>query len=600
MNFSRRVSDATHRVFGDSPIAQAVDEACQKYEHDLQNIQAGRGINALLIAIVGAKGQGKTWVARQFVQDEKVQGFLRSGDLIDDATTRLVWVGPVAPESLDAASEIYHPCPVAKMVHMGQPYVLLDTPGLTDADQRAARLAEEALSLAPVKLLVVAREQIRAAANMSIAHQVDGSVCIPVITSVEPEEMPQTPLAQSANERALAALQDDLRGLRDQLSLMAPRVVLGKEVLIADFEITGDETAASQQFLGNVLDRMNELGLTELTLASTREHRVLAANQRLRREVARLIGNELPQLASAVEQLNRETELVPERVLASLLGSESVLETGIRMRLRARLVSDTSLLWFPYRTVMSTLNLTQGSWDRVMLALAGSVPSLFGALASWARNARLSREFSAEIHEGIRKRTQEQVQERLRPLCNQFHQTVMKLRPRSERAREEVESAGMRLAGVEELQSRSQQMFDAAIDRNATKSWLVQIYAFLGVIIFWVLMAGPIVLIYEEYLVASVQVLTGQESHLEAFPHPTPGLLLTSLFLSTLPLAIYCMLVLTWSLSRARIRKVAMEIVTEHDQTIAQLKSSNVIRLDFEDPLLAQAEFLLNLREHES
>ena len=45
---------------------------------------------------------------------------------------------------------------------------------------------------------------------------------------------------------------------------------------------------------------------------------------------------------------------------------------------------------------MSTLNLTQGAWDRVMLALAGSIPSLFGALASWAKNARQSRDFNTE------------------------------------------------------------------------------------------------------------------------------------------------------------------------------------------------------------
>ncbi len=586
---ARRIVDATQTVFGDSPLTLAVDKVCQQYERDLQNIQSGRGIGALLIAIVGAKGQGKTWVARQFVRDTKVQNLLRSGDLTDDATTRLVWIGPVAPDELDPASEIYYPCQPSDLVEIGQPYVILDTPGLTDANHRAAKLAQAALSLAPIKLLVVARDQLRAVANMTIAHQIDGSVCVPVISSVEPEEMP--------GSEQHAPLQDDLRALRDQLGLLAPRSILTGEVLVPDFEISGDESASSRVFLGAILDRLNDLGLTELALGSARDQRIASAGQRLRADVAQLIGDELPQLASAVAQLNRETEQLPERVLASLLGSESVLETGVRMRLRARLVSDTSLLWFPYRTVMGTLNLTQGAWDRVMLALAGSVPSLFGALASWARNAKQNRDFSTEIQDGIRTRTQQQVEERLRPLCDQFHRTVLKLRPRSERSREEMQSTGMRLSGIEELQTRSQRIFDTTIDKHCTGGWMVQLYALVGVVLFWMFMAGPIVLIYREYFMASVDVLLGRETQLENFPHPTPGLLITSLILSTLPLAIYCMIILTWSLSRRRVRKVTRQIVAEHDATIAQLREANVIRLDFEDQLLAQTEYLLNLSQ---
>lgn len=586
--FARRVLEATRAVFGESPILQAVENVCQTYEHEIENISATRGIDALLIAVVGAKGQGKTWVTRQLVRNRQVQQQLRSGDLVDDATTHLVWIGPVAPEGLDPAEEIYHPCQSSEMVSVGQPYVVLDTPGLTDANQTAVQIAHEALSLAPVKLLVVARDQLRAAANMALAKQIDGAVCIPVISSVEPEEMPGAPEA--------ATFEDDLRSFRDELALLAPRATLVPEVLVPDFEITGDESAASQVFVGSLLDRLNCLPLTDSELSSTRERRLLAAGQRLRTRVAELIASELPQLASAVEQLNRETEQIPERVLASLLGSETVLETGVRMRLRARLVADTSLLWFPYRTVMSTLNLTQGAWDRVMLAMAGSVPSLFGALSSMARNVRQSQEFNSSMQEGIRQRTQEQVQERLRPLCHQFHRTLMKMRPRSQRSREASDAAGMQLLGIEELQTRSQHIFDSAIERHATRFWLTQGYALLGVVLFWGFMAGPIVLIYREYFSASVGVFTGQESHLESFPHPTPGLMFTSLVLSMLPLAIYCMVILTWSLSRRRVRHVSKQIVSEHDRAIEALKEEQIIRLEFEDEMLAQAEFLLNLQ----
>ena len=273
--FASRIAEATLAVFGDSGLTRSVSDACTRYENDLENIQTGRGINALLIAIVGAKGQGKTWTARQFVRDSKIQTLLRSGDLIDDATTRLVWIGPVAPDGLDPASEIYHPCQVSELAQIGQPYVVLDTPGLTDANQRAATLAEEALSLAPIKILVVARDQLRAAANMEIAKQIDGSICVLVVSSVEPDEMP--------GNKDASGLAEDLRTLRDQLVLMAPKTQLQREILVPDFEITGDEKASSQVFLGQFLDQISELGLTELALESARDHRVSAAGRSRRR-----------------------------------------------------------------------------------------------------------------------------------------------------------------------------------------------------------------------------------------------------------------------------------------------------------------------------
>ncbi len=586
--FAQRIADATQAVFGETPLTMAVLDACQHYAHDLVNIQAGRGINALLIAIVGAKGQGKTWAARQFVRDERLRALLPSGDLNADATTRLVWIGPLAPDGLDPNCEIYHPCQVTQLAKIGQPYVLLDTPGLTDADHRAAKLAEQALSLAPLKILLIARDQLRAAANLTIARQIDGSVCVPVISSVEPEEM-------SAGQ-ATSVLADDLRTLRGQLELMAPRSQIMSEVLVPDFEITGDEAAASQAFLSGILDRMNQLGITDQKLGTAQEQRTKAATERLKGEVSKLIGDELPQLSEAVDQLHRETQQLPERVLETLLGSQSVLVTGVRMRLRARLVSDTSLLWFPYRTLMSTLNLTQGAWDRVVLAMSGSVPSLFGALASWAKNVKVNREFNSEVTDGIRRRTQQQVEERLRPLCEQFHRTVLKLRPRSQRETREPNSTGMQLTGIEELQTRSQQIFDSAIETHATRWTLVQLWGVLGVVLFWMFMAGPIVLIYREYFMASWDVLSGRETtHLEDFPHPTPSLMFTSLVISLLPLAVYCMVVLTFSLSGRKVNRVAREIIDEHQQEIAKLKSQHIIRLEFDDELLHQAKFLLTL-----
>lgn len=585
--FSSRVAEATSGVFGDTPLARMVLAACQRHDAELRNIIEGRGINVLMLAIVGAKGQGKTWAARQLVRNESVKRELRSGDLVDDATTRLVWIGPVPPDSIDAANEVYLPCPRAEMIEIGQPFVLLDTPGLTDVNSGAARIAADALSLAPVKFLVVSRDQMRSASNLAIAQRIDGSICIPVITSVEPEE-----LGDGAGAKQL---REDLRAFRDQLQLRAPKVVLTGEICLPDFEITGNEEASQQAFVAQALDRLAQLQLDQLSLVSSRDARLASSQRRLRAEVTKLIGEELPQLAAAVERLNHESERLPDRVIGSLLGSEGILETGVRMRLRTRLVTDTLLIWFPYRTLMSTLNLTQGAWDRVVLALAGSVPSLFGALTSWARNARQSREFSLDIQEGIRERTRRQVEDRLKPLCEQFHRAVLRLHPRTGKLAESIPSSAMNLSGIEELQNRSREIFEQSIERNVTRRWIAQLLGLIGCIVFWSFFAGPVVSIYRQYIAASYLALTVLDTELVVFPHPSPSLLVTSIVLSLLPLLIYCMLVLTAALSRRKVQRVVAEIQKEHEAAIRGLKESGVIHLEFEDRMLQQAEFLLNL-----
>jgi hypothetical protein len=586
--FARQIMEATRAVFGDAPLTVAVEETCRQYGRDVQNIQAGRGIDALLLAIVGAKGQGKTWAAKQFLRQSRIADQMHSGDLREDATTKLVWIGPVPPEGLDSSSEIYLSCPEEHMARIGVRYVLLDTPGLTDADHRAARLAQQALPLAPIKLLVIARDQLRSSANMTIARQIDGAICIPVISSVEPESMPGGAEA--------VTLESDLRSLRRQLEALAPRSQILPELLVPDFEISGDEAAAASVFLAGVLDRINDLGITDVQLGNTRELRIKAANERLQAEVARLIDDSLPRLAAAVNQLHRETKLLPQRVLDSLLGSESLLMTGVRMRLRARLINDTPLIWFPYRTLMSTLNLTQGAWDRVLLAMAGSVPSLFGALSAWNRNSRQNREIASELRDGIRLRTQQQVEEQLQPLCDRFHRELVKLHPRHQRMLDDPDAPSVRLSGMEEMQSRSQRIFDSFIDEHATPSWLVHALAMLGTLLFWSFMAGPIVLIYREYLRGSYSVFSGQaEFHFEDFPHPSPSLILTSLVLSLLPLLIYCMFVLTFALSRKKVGRVAQQIMAGHEQAMNELQEQQVIRLEFQDPLLKQAEILLQV-----
>ncbi|HBE71458.1 MAG TPA: hypothetical protein DDW52_25205, partial [Planctomycetaceae bacterium] len=443
-----------------------------------------------------------------------------------------------------------------------------------------------------IKLLVIARDQIRAASNLEIARQIDGSVVIPVVTSVEPSEFSSEHGGDSSS--TALTFQEDIAALQLQLEIAAPSAQFLPPVFVTDFEITDDEAQSGAACRQEILDRLSELSLGEYEIQNVLQKQTQAAAVRLRTRVAKTIAAEAPQLRHAVAKLNSETQRLPTRVLDSLLGSEDVLQAGVRMQLRSRLVSDTSLMWFPYRTVLATLNLTQGVWDRVMLAMGGSLPSLFGALTGAAKNFRSGRDFTAQLEDGIRNRAQQQVESRLQPLCDAFHRQVNQLGGSVARG---VMPSQVELLGIDELQTRSHEIFDDSMRRNAVSRWQVSLLAIVGCLLFWALMAAPIVVIYRDYLQAAYQVAQGSRVTLTEFPKPESGMLLSSVLLSALPLVIYCMLVLTFVHSRSKTGRVSQQLIDQHVAAIEELRQSGVIRLQFDDPILEAANFLVNL-EH--
>ena len=583
----QRIRHATQSLLGQQHLTHQISEWCDQYQLQCDSIVSSRGVSLTSIAVVGAKGQGKTWIARQMILDRRVAQTLPSGVLSSEATTHVHWVGPIVPESLDATRELYHPCRSEAMLDLGRPYMLLDTPGITDDDLQAAKTAKEAMALSPIKLLVVRRDQLRGAIMSQLANFTEGAICIPVITCV-----PLNDLASSVSKQCWSeSLQRDLDTFCEAMLSSAPKTKFLESILVPDFEADGDETKIGLAFARDLQFRLRNESLDDI--AATRANRLSAATDRLRHRIGQMLDSQLPQLSAAVRRLHSEADALPAQAIEAVLGSRVVLQSAVRGRLRAQMIADTGMIWFPYRTVLTVLGLTHGAWDRLLLSLSGSVPSIFGTFAAWARNIQQSRKINWEMHEGIRDRLNRQIQDRLEPVQSQFHRTVTRMHGSGQETKTTSASPQIRLSGVEELQSRARIAFEWSVDRHQMPWVTLQFFALTGTIIFWVLMAGPIVSIYRQYLSACYETLSGAVSSVEQFPHPSPALLLTSVLLSLIPLLIYAMVVLSWSQRRSKINQIADITYTEEVKLVEELKRSGVIALHYDDPLLEHAEFLI-------
>ncbi|MCU0712984.1 MAG: hypothetical protein MUC43_13065 [Pirellula sp.] len=594
---ANRIEQSSLSLIGRGPICDQINELCVQFRTQCESIVNSRGTDLPSLAIVGAKGQGKTWVARQFIKNASVAALLPSGVLSNEATTKMYWIGPHVPEGLDNQKEIYIPCQSESMIPLRQPYMLLDTPGITDDDRDAARIAKEAMSLSPVKLLVVRRDQLRGAILGSLALFTEGAICIPVVNCVPRLEVNEWNTESDCVPTE--SLAKDLETFKSSLQRLAPETRFLPPILVEDWEATGDEGRASRRLQSLIYSRLASESLE--SLAATRTNRLAAAEQRLKTKVAAVLHSQIPTLAQAMRRLQSEAESVPGQALEAVLGSPTILQAAIRSRMRAHFVTETGLIWFPYRTVVSVLGVTSGAWDRLLLSFAGSVPSIFGTFLAWAKNMRATSDANRELNEGIRQRIEQQLHDRLEPVQAAFYRSVSRIGGDRGLAKDHPEPSRLRLTGIEELQTQARTTFEWCVDRAQPSRWNLQLAGLVGCIIFWGMLLGPVLAVYKHYLLASVEAVTlkSDNSSLESF-HLNPSLLFASLLLSLFPLLIYSMIVFSIFQRSAKVKRIAQHVVAEEHKLLESLKQSGVIRLYFDDPILDHAEFLVGLTSHDA
>ena len=589
-DFLIRVRRSAANVLGDSLTGQEVAELCDQHQAARELLLEDRGRGLLVVAAVGPSGQGKSWLVDQMTGCGSKAADLSRKESVP--AENLTWFGPNPPADFDPVREEYRHCKAGDMESIGTPYLMLDAPGSTDDRPAVSKLASRALSLASVLLVVIRADQLRSQAVGVLAEATEGTIVVPVINGIR--------------ERSSDAT-SDIEVLITRIRDLAPKSVITGPVLIDDFELVEE----SEESVGNKA-AMAVASAIESQLGAAwegdrrRATRLALLDRRFRNSLHSVIGDQLPGLTSAVHRLKAEATRIPIEIAESLVGRGGPLQAAIRSRLRLIFLTETAAFWFPYRSLLGVLNLTHGAWDRMLISLSGSLPSLVGAMWASAKGRQADVSAISEVREGLQRHSEVAVSERLGPLADRFREELSELRKENGLANDSTEnvahSHGATLSGIKTLQSESQRIFDTEVERVSMNRLLSTALAILGTFTFWALIAGPIVALYREYLVVSISVFSPGtirsatlpvDGALANFPTPSTSMLFASLFLSILPTAIFAMLVLAFCQRRRRVLLAEHQVRERHHDVIAELQRSGVLKLKWEDPLLSDAEFLL-------
>ncbi|TWT49498.1 hypothetical protein Pla22_46950 [Rubripirellula amarantea] len=583
--FLQRVRRSAKSVLGESAAGREVLELCDEHAEARRMICDDRSRGLTVVAVVGATGQGKSWIVRQLVRGSAAAKSVRSGNNLDEATEKLLWIGPFPPADLDSRLEQFVHCPTSEMQSIGMPYLLVDAPGSTDDRRAIAAAAGRALSLASILLLVVRRDQLRSRTIAMTTEASEGTIVIPVVNAVRKDE----------------TLVADMDAFVGRMRSVAPTSKIATPIVIEDFDVQNNTEDEVGRVAAETISSRIESELAQSWEGDRRRGTRLAAlDARFRCALHSVLSDHLPELTGAVMRLNREALALPGEVAGSLVGNSGTLRAAIRSRLRLSLLTDTAAFWFPYRSLLGLLNLTHGAWDRVLMSLSGSLPSLVSTVWTTTKNLTSDRDANADVRDGLRKRSAAAVADRLGPLAMNFRRELAHLRHEKESSVPSMVEDGTRgqlayLSGIDTLQERSQQIFEEEVDKVSASRGLGFLFGLIGTIIFWLLMSGPVIALYRGYFDASFDTLSHFSGNLSAFPKPDFAMMLTSLILSVLPTAIFSMFVLSFVQSRRRVIRAESGIRDRHSETIVKLQSDGVLRLQWDEPLLADAEFLLSV-----
>lgn len=552
---TQQISKDIDALFGQSSRESfRFDELAGRYHDEWKRLAGNNGLAHPAIAFVGPSESGKSTLVNLLMGREDAGG------------KRIRWIGPQAPQDPHPTWEEALLVPAQEMPDLGAPYMLVDTPGSAWKSLEDPTF-QTLLSASRLKVLVLRGNKTTTVEWQKMASSFKGSLVLPIIR-LEPEETityadNHAPLMERWNTQTQPDLAKHLDG-----------VTFEEPVFIADFRTQGGwqlHSSKAKQALEEALRRFLAAHRPE---AFNRNVEMNASWQRFLEALKPIIRQFGGQLAA---ERNRELELaiahLPADIVNSLLSDDRPLRAWFRLDARADLMDRISPLAFPFRSVASLLCLTSGSWDRLILASAGSLPSAFLTLASGLRQKKNDMQAIA-VHHDTPALFKAVARRMLAEPWSGFIAAMSKAGIHLGNQSDPL--AVISISGETELlDAWMLAKQNASRPRGVSPSIAVGVSTVLGTLLFWGLILGPLVHTYGQYIPASIRSVFGEWNHatLAACPAMTASFWLSSIIISLIPCFLVALCLVGWWLRRSRVEAFLVQLKVSMDANLSDNKA---------------------------
>lgn len=534
---SKQIGEDIHTLFGaDSSEVIRFENLVRRYHEEWERLGSNSGLNFPAIAFVGPNGHGKSTLVNLLIGREL------------PATSRIRWIGPQVPGNPHAQWEECRVVQQSEIPNLGAAYTLVDIPGIAWCTEEES-MFQILLASSRLKVLVLKDSKIEAEEWQRVASVCSGSLVLPVIRMSAAETIQYPDNHDSLMERWRV---ENLPEIARNLS----GVKVEKPVFIPELRAEGGREKHEATTIRNL-----ESGLTTFlekyrSQASQRHQELSASWIRFVAALEPMIRSFGGQLAAErAQELDRAIADLPRQIVEELLSDERHLKAWFRLDARADLMNRISPLAFPFRSIASLLCFTTGSWDRLIMTSTGSAPSALLTLLGGAKQKKEDDD-AAKQHRRTPAFFKSVSRRKLAEPWNGFL-AAMKKAGVALGSNSDPFSA-VQISGANELvEIWMQEKRRAATPRGRGMAFACSLSAWLGTLIFWLLLLGPLVHTYGQYIPAAFRSLWGDWSveNFAAYPVMPASFWFTALVVSLVPCFLVALALVAWWLRKRRTRK---------------------------------------------
>lgn len=551
-----------HDSHGDEPLAK-----CARALAEVNAFADYSGFFRPVIAVLGSKNSGKSWLCRQLVRDEEARARIASGEESTAATHKAMWIGTEIPPADGAA---YVESQAARMEDLGRPYVLLDLPGYDDAGAPDREAALRAVRGAAWRVIVISSQTKEAESQLAYLRASNGTRILPVFVDHHHPRLAQEGMAEV--NRVVA-----------RLRAACPLAEVEDAVIVPHVEHSPgtreENLRTAREILLAAMARFVSLDPLDSTIPAR------AILEKLRRDLAVDLGEFRARVAPRYAELAREERKLAADLIVRLLGDDRQLAAALRMKIRLNALGKVPGLFFPFRTFCGFFAFTAGAWDRLAFSLAGSLPSLALLAFQTTRNIRNLAETTREARKAWEDKLTGMAADELAAADAIFTRSIHASLA-DERCAPPVEkSVEARFQGLDLVTAGSSDLFENEVEK-ATRAGGILTLGFLATLAFLTLGAGPVMAVYREFLTAWRGAVSGAaEVTWKAFPMPTAGMFFTTILLVALPALVLALVAVSSAAPRRRVESAAAALKVGHKNLLENLCGSGRMRLVSAHPL---------------
>lgn len=546
---------------------------------DLEKIADQHGIQGRIIAVVGTKNAGKSSFCASFVSDEKVLKDLKLGETSLGATQKATWIGSQKPKSINEELEVW--IKTSALRKLEEDYTLVDVPGLNDMSLLANHAALEAIRLASIVVLMTTFESLENESIKSYLLEGENFGLVPIITDDKYGFRSQ----QEVNEE-LDKFYEHLKKLLPENDIEYPICVPRWSFhQLSQEERDALKSEANRLFVHALESAFERLPADPEILANAVYQRLLANLQSEVESFKKPLIESYRQLSSAEDELMQE-------ISQQIIGDEKTLNANIRLRMVANMVDTTPRWMFPYRSLMATLAATVGAWDKLILSLAGSLPSLAMLLLQTGKNIKTTDENKVLAREDLVNTFIELVDSKLTPVYNNLHNKMLKKSQPTALSWNSQQKLELQKKLVLTIEHQAHLMLDeqTIVTRNTRFNKTVGMIAFA----LWLsLVIGPVLSIYIEHIGKTIVMFGGESVSWSEYPLPGLGMIFSTIVISFLPVLILAMFSQSWLVSDQLIRDSSIVVRKCLQDSLKKLVRQQA-EIYFDSPIRSHLKLIIN------